>query len=934
MTHAMNRLALAASALALAMGAPMARADTPTPDQILHHHMGEDAYVPSYDETVRYWQTLAKASDRIRLIDIGATTEKRRHIMAAVSSPENLAKLDDYRRISQQLGTATGIDEAAARAMAAQGKAVVWIDGGLHAAEVEAQTALIQQVYDMVSGEDAEARHIRDNVIILFAPDNPDGQQFVADWYMRFADPARREANLTTLPRLYHPYAGHDNNRDFFMGEMVESRNIADILYRGWRPQIIFNQHQTGPAGTVLFLPPFRDPFNYHYEPLIITQLAEVGATLQSRLLAENKPGATSRSGAHYDTWYNGSLRTSTYFHNAIGILAEIIGSPRPEAIPFVPERQVPGNDLTAPVTPQLWHMQQSIDYSVSLARGLLTYAANNREKMLFDRWRMGANAIAKGSSDQWTVSPDRIAQVHAAAAAAGDKPRQTRTNASKELPGHYYTDVLHAPEARDPRAFIVPVAQHDFPTTARFLTALHNFGVEIERASAPFTAAGQPWPAGTYIVPAAQAYRAHVLDMFEPQHYPDNYAYPGGPPVAPADASGYTPAFEMGVTFARSLDAVTAQSVPVKGDILPDTGAIAGQGRAGWLISHAQNNSFMLLNRLGKAGVSAYELADATQVAGGNAEHGAIWVPGSARAAPIIAQAVATQGIVAQAVDQAPTGPRLALKRPRVGVVDLYGGLMPTGWLRWIFDNNALDYQIVYPQQLDKGRLARDFDVVILPDAAIADARSGGKDGMFRGRFENAQPRPEDIPAQYRASLGLISAEKTLPALRDFVDAGGRLVAMGSSSSGVAAALNLPVDDPLYAEKDGRKQPPDRRDFYVPGALLAAKPDTAQPIAWGLPDELAMFFDASPVFRLRAGATAGVPLSFAAGNLLKSGWAIHPERLAGAAAVVDVPRGKGDVVLIGPEVILRGQTQAAYKILFNAISQAGARNQPASKGR
>jgi hypothetical protein len=365
----LTRTFLLATCLTLAAPAFARAKPVPTPEQVLGHHMGEDRYVPSYDDMMAYWKALAAVSDRVKLVDIGPSTEGRRQIMAVVSSPENLAKLDEYRETSRALGAAEGIDADRARIMAATGKALVWIDGGLHASEVEAQTALIAQVHDLVSSDDPEAQKIRDNVVTLFVPDNPDGQQFVADWYMRFKDPMKREADFKSLPRLYHPYVGHDNNRDFFLATQVETQNMVRVLYRDWRPQIVMNQHQTGPAGTVLFLPPFRDPFNYHYEPLVISSLDEVGATLQSRLLSENKGGATTRSGAHYDTWYNGNLRTSTYFHNAVGILVEIIGSPVPETIPFVPERQVPGNDQALPVRPGPWSMAQSVSYSLSLAR-------------------------------------------------------------------------------------------------------------------------------------------------------------------------------------------------------------------------------------------------------------------------------------------------------------------------------------------------------------------------------------------------------------------------------------------------------------------------------------------------------------------------------------------------------------------------------------
>jgi hypothetical protein len=924
-----TRALLLATCLSFAVPAAAQDKAVPTPEKVLGHRMGEDRYVPSYDDMMAYWKAVAASSDRVKLVDIGRSTEGRRQVMAVVSSPENLARLDEYRETSRALGAAEGIDEARARVLAATGKAMVWIDAGLHASEVEAQTAMIAQVHDLIVSDDPEAKKIRGNVVTLFVPDNPDGQQFVADWYMRFKDPMKREPDFQSLPRLYHPYVGHDNNRDFYMATQVETRNMVRVLYRDWRPQLVMNQHQTGPAGTVLFLPPFRDPFNYHYEPLVISSLDEVGAALQSRLLSENKGGATTRSGAHYDTWYNGNLRTSTYFHNAVGILVEIIGSPIPETIPFVPERQIAGNDQALPIKPGPWTMAQSVDYSLSLARGLLTYAANNREKLLFDRWQMGANAILKGSSDSWTISKDRIDAAHAALAARGGRPKPVRTRGWSEIDADLYDSVLHDPAKRDPRAFIVPVEQHDFPTTAKFLTSLSRLGVEMSRAEQPFTAAGRTWPAGTYIVPAAQAYRAHVLDMFEPQHYPDNFAYPGGPPIPPADASGYTPAFQAGVEFARALDPLTVATRPVSGEIAPDPVAIAAAGvegtSGGWLISHDQNDAFNLVNRLHAAGIALSAYAAPLSVAGRPAAPGAWFVPASAKARRIVEDGARNLGLTMQAVAAAPQGQRLAVKKPRVAIVDLYGGLHPTGWLRWILDGQELAYSIVYPQELDKGGLAKKFDIVIVPDAALPNARSGVDGGMFRGRFDSRQPDPKDMPAQYRASLGDISANKTIPALKRFADEGGTILAMGSSSSGLASVLKLPVADPLTTVKDGKPVPLDVKDFYVPGALLTADSHTTDPIAWGLPPKVDLFFDGSPLFRPTASG-ASVAVSFGDGPLLHSGWAWHPEHLKDTAAVLTVPQGKGKVVLVGPEIALRAQTQGAFKILFNAIALSAAR--------
>src|SRR6266853_1593894 len=244
------------------------------------------------------------------------------------------------KAIARRLASAQGLSDAAAHALAAQGKAVVWIDGGLHATEVLGAHQLMELVYEMVSRNDPETRRILNDVILLAVQANPDGQELVSSWYMREPDTLKRNSN--TIPRLYQKYIGHDDNRDFYMVTQPETRNMTHVMFKEWFPQIVYNHHQTGPAGAVLFAPPFREPFNYNYDPLIPVQIDMVGAAMHSRFVEEGKPGATMRSGAPYSTWYNGGLRTSTYFHNMIGILTESIGNPTPVEIPLIFRQQLP----------------------------------------------------------------------------------------------------------------------------------------------------------------------------------------------------------------------------------------------------------------------------------------------------------------------------------------------------------------------------------------------------------------------------------------------------------------------------------------------------------------------------------------------------------------------------------------------------------------
>src|SRR5471030_815154 len=179
------------------------------------------------------------------------------------------------------------------------------------------------------------------------------------------------------------------------------------------------NHHQTGPAGAVIFMPPFRDPFNYNFDPLVSLGIELVGTAMHSRLVVEGTCGSAMRTGANYSTWWNGGLRTVTYFHNMIGILTEIIGSPTPMNIPLVAEKQLPQGDWPMPIAPGVWHYRQSIDYEITNNRAILDLASRYRETFLFNIWRMGMNAIEKGGKDYWTVSPKRIAALEAAAAAS-----------------------------------------------------------------------------------------------------------------------------------------------------------------------------------------------------------------------------------------------------------------------------------------------------------------------------------------------------------------------------------------------------------------------------------------------------------------------------------------------------------------------------------
>lgn len=937
------------------------KATTPkitTPQEALGFNLGDDYQMANYTQLEAYWKKLAAESDRMKLVDIGKTEEGRPQYMAIITSAENQKNLAKYKSIVKRLALAQGVTEAQAHQLAHDGKAVVWIDGGLHASETVGSQQLMEMVYELVSRNDPETLRLLNDDIVLCVQANPDGQEFIANWYMREKDPMKR--SLNNLPKLYNKYIGHDDNRDFYMSAMSETTNMNRQLFLEWFPEIVYNHHQTGPAGAVIFMPPFRDPFNYHFDPLIPLGVEMVGTAMHSRLVAEGKGGSAMRSGANYSTWWNGGLRTITYFHNMIGILTEIIGSPTPMDLTLVPDKQLPSGDWPLPAVPGKWHYRQSIDYEITNNYAILDLASRYRETFLFNQWRMGMNSIEKGETDSWTITPKRIEALKAAApqpgrggrgggrggataagaAAAEAAPPNTQSGDAPSadappgagggggrgrgagLPIELYTSVLHDPKFRDPRGYIIPSDQPDFGTATKFVNALMKTGITVMKASGQFTVNGKTYPTGSYIVKTAQAFRPHILDMFEPQDHPNDFAYPGGPPNRPYDITGWTLAIQMGVRFDRILDQFDGPFTTVEGLLHPPPALVTGpEDAAGWLLSHRENDSFVVVNRLLKANCDVYWLKHAAREDGVDLGTGAVWVPKCAAAKQILETSAKQLGVAAHGVAAAPAGEALKLKPIRIGLYDQYGGLMPSGWTRWLLEQFEFPFEVVYPQVLDAGDLKKRFDVLVFVDgAARLGANAGGRGG--------AQP-PADLPEEYRPTTGRITAEKTLPQLKKFVESGGQIVTIGSSTS-MAELLGVPVSNALTefgADGKERSLPPDK--FYIPGSLLKVKVDNTNPLAFGVGEDVDVFFDNSPVFRLNADAqqkhTSSVAW-FPDGNVLTSGWAWGQQYLKGGAAIAEASVGEGKVVLLGPEVAFRAQPHATFKFLFNGLYYGSAK--------
>ena len=887
----------------------------PTPKEHFGFNIGDNYMLANYTATEAYFKKVDQASDRAKLVSIGKTEEGRDQFMMIVTSPENHKNIEKYKSIAQKMARAE-MGEAEAKALAAQGKAVVWIDGGLHATEVVGAHQLIELAYQLNSRNDDETKMILDNVIILMVHANPDGQELVADWYMRNVDTAKRSTSY--LPRMYEKYAGHDNNRDFYMLNLKETQNMGRQLFVEWIPQIMYNHHQTGPPGAVVAGPPFRDPFNYVYDPLVMTSLDAVGAAMINRLNAEGKPGFTQRAGSPYSTWYNGGLRTTTYFHNMVGLLTEIIGSPTPSNIPLVPSRLIPSSANPYPITPRRWYFRNSIDYSISINYAVLMYATRHRDELLYNIYKMGRNSIEKGKTDTWTQYPkrsDAITELFkkntpAKPAADASTPASWGRNTTM-IPLKYYDSIFKNPALRDARAYILPANQADFATATRFINALIRTGIIIHQANADFSHEGKTYPKGSYVVKTDQSFRPHILDMFEPQDHPNDFQYPGGPPVPPYDAAGWTLAYQMGVDFDRTLNDVTGSFERLNiGEVLPLNGNINAAGaKAGYLFNAASNHSYTAVNELLKNNVTVFRTT--SEING--ASKGSFFVPMTAKSKEWITKNAAQLGADATGVDSKPTGLQ-QISKARIALWDTYGGSMPSGWMRWIMEQYHFDAEVIYAQDIDKGNLKSKYDVIIFV---------GGAMPPLTGAPRSMSPKPEDIPEEFRKTIGNLTKEKSIPALQAFLEEGGQVVTIGSSTS-LAYHLNLPVRDALTEIANGKERNLPNEKFYIPGSLMQVTIDKDAKAAWGMKTTADVYFDDSPVFSINPDAqTKGSvkPIAwFATDKTLRSGWAWGQSYLKDGVAAFSATVGKGTLLAFGPEITFRAQTHGTFKLVFNQL--------------
>ncbi|HWE42033.1 MAG TPA: M14 metallopeptidase family protein [Gemmatimonadaceae bacterium] len=813
----------------------------PTPRSVTKLEIGADRTLADWGQVTGYFAALATASPAVRVDTLGPTTEGRPFIVATISTPENIARLGEIRRVQATLGDPRKLDaDAEARAIATQ-PAVIVISCNIHATEIASSQMSMELAYRLATNDSLQAA-LRNVVVLLVPSMNPDGQQLVTEWY-RGSVGTKWEGG--PLPWLYHHYVGHDNNRDWYMITQQETRLVSRMLYQSWFPEIFYDVHQQGSYGMRMTVPPHVDPIDPFVDPLIVRGINQIGATMSWELESRGKSGVGDA--ATYDLWWHGGARSAPTRHNMIGLLTEAASVKIASPITIAPD-ELAGHDrglpryerrvnFPNPWAAGTWRLRDIMDYELIAAEALVKLASDQRGEYVRNFVALGRKAVAAG---------------------IGGAPYAYRVSAG-----------------RDPEA------------ARRLLEALRYGGVEMG------TVAG----GSDVIIPLAQPYRAHVMDLFEVQRFPKMERYPGGPVEKPYDVAGWTLPLQMGVNVSRVDTALTSALIPI-GAMSPRFPAAACGGARGSngryaSLSASDTRSYGLV-------AEALAARRPVRVAGGG---------GSARFVTEAMPPIENGGCAPARVSALPSGVTIS-RLPRIGLYKPWTGNIDEGWTRFVLEREHIPFVSLTDSMVRAGKLRDLYDVILVPDMSFREIH----DGMS----------PSEVPPRYAGGLG----DGGVAELDAFTRGGGSLVLLDRASELATSALGVAVERITVPRRGDDEQgaPGAAAALYAPGSILRVLVDGTRYVARGMSDTAAVYFTNSVTFDVPAGSAARVIARYPEreSDILLSGYLQGGSAIAGKAAAVEVPVGKGRVVMFGFRVQYRGQSYGTFKMLFNALLGEG----------
>ena len=662
-----------------------------SPEEFLGFRVGADYKLARYDRIIQYLEKLSQETGKVRYETVGRSTLGEPLVLTVISTAENMQNLKRYRDIARGLSDPRTLNANEAEILAGQGKVFLLLLCNQHSSEIASSNMALELAYDLAAGEDPELEKALEDVIVMLIPSaNPDGQEMIVDYYDKYVGTPYEGGNL---PWLYHHYAGHDDNRDWFMLNLAENDALVDVFYGNWQAQVLVDVHQMGMTGVRMFVPPFFDPPNPNNHLLIWNQIELLGAFMKFCLAEAGKKGVISN--AIYSGWYQGSVRPNATQHNITALLTESAGVQIASPV-YVDPAELEGTDkglpeygvrmnFTDPWPGGWWRLRDIVEYQLVAFKGLVKVCSDNRRKLLRNFYRMGAETV--------------------------DLPSQGA-----------------------PYAYLIPPEQRDPGSTSRMLKIFLRTRCEIQRSVIPFNAGNREWPAGTLVIKTGQPYGRFVKDLLEVKKYPDLRKYPGGPPQPPYDNAAWTLPLLMGVEVEEIREPFVTQLEPLSALQSPDSSTKTSPA----LLDCRDNNSYRAVNLLLKNKVKVSQIGQPVSTSGKTLPAGCFLAEGKTEELEEVARKTGAGFIP---LEWRLVVPRRQLKQGKIG---LYQGFVPStdeGWTRYILDRFEFNYESLTNDRVRKGNLFKDYAVIILPGP--------DKDGIVKGDDS------EFTPPEYRGGIG-----------------------------------------------------------------------------------------------------------------------------------------------------------------------------------
>lgn len=839
-----------------------------SPEEFFGYRLGSDRKIARWDRIVEYFYKLEEESAKIKVIDMGETTEGNPFLLTIISAPENLSNLERLKEINKKITDPRGIPKETVKELVKEGKVVVCQSMSLHATEIGGTQMAPELAYDLVSCDSDANRAILDNVIFLMVPSfNPDGQIMVTDWYNKQLG---TEYEGSGLPWLYHTYAGHDNNRDAFALNLVESQYMAKILFSDWHPHAYQDHHHMGSMGARLYIAPYSDAIRPYADPLVWREDSWYGAHMAYTLEEHGKTGILNA--AQYPGWGHFGFHWLTTHHNMAGMLTESasarLATPiyihphqlRGASRKTMPEYEAQTN-FPHPWPGGWWRLRDIVEQQKIASWALLDICARFREKVLW-------NAYLKAK-------------------------RQTERGAEGK-----------------PYAYVISTRQNDPLTALKLVELMLRQGVEVKQAKEAFEVGHQVFPKGSFVISLDQPKMGVIRSLLGRTFYPDSYwtRNPDGSPIMYDTATDTVGEF-MGVDV-RPLNSKFAGEFEVISSVTRCCCTVAPanaekESPAGYLIDSRLNDGFIAVNRLLAQGAKVWRL-DAPVL---DLPHGAFFVKHFPEIPGILGEIRQDLGVPFCPVTSVPDVPRREVTKLRVGMYQRYwGGNMDEGWTRLVLDRFEFPYTSLKDEDFKTGNLRDKFDVIIFPadrSQTLIGPEAMGRDPRAR------QWRMPTVPPEYRSGIGKAGVK----VLKEFVEAGGRLVAFDSSSEFAIEACDLRVRNAVAGLT--------WKDYYCQGSTLHVKVDNTHPLAYGMPEEALILNMRGPALEITdysSGHNYEVVAEYPDRDLLQSGWLIGEDRLARRPCVIRAKAGKGEVILFGFRPQFRAQTHGTFKFFFNCL--------------